>query len=267
MLLLGPFAVPWALLILLAALQFGSWLAHKLAAIHQLELKQHVYWLCTAGLVAARLGFVLQYPQAYANDLLSVLDIRDSGWSASTGFAAATLYTLSFWLRAQYRVGQALMLGVATTALIWWAGLAIVQQFSAPPSALPAWSTLNLQGDHVSFAALQGKPVVVNLWASWCPPCVREMPVLVQAQQAYPDVQFIWLNQQEAAATVARFASLHGIPAVQTWLDAQGFMPQHTGQNGLPTTLFYDAAGQLQAVRNGELSAASLQHYLQQIPR
>ena len=249
MLQLGPFAVPWALLILLAALQFGSWLAHKLAAVHQLELKQHVYWLCNAGLVVARLGFVLQYPQAYANDLLSVLDIRDGGWSASTGFAAATLYAVSFWLRAQYRVGQALVLGVATTALIWWAGLAIVQHFSASPSALPAWSTLNLQGDHVSFAALQGQPV------------------LVQAQQAYPDVQFIWLNQQEAAATVARFASLHGIPAVQTWLDAQGFMPQHTGQNGLPTTLFYDAAGQLQAVRNGELSAASLQHYLQQIPR
>ena len=39
MLQLGPFAVPWALLILLAALQLGSWLAHKLAAVHQLELK------------------------------------------------------------------------------------------------------------------------------------------------------------------------------------------------------------------------------------
>ena len=103
--------------------------------------------------------------------------------------------------------------------------------------------------------------------------CERNTPLSfwLRAQyrvgQALIHVQFIWLNQQEAAATVARFTSLHGIPAVQTWLDAQGFMPKHTGQNGLPTTLFYDAAGQLQAVRNGELSAASLQHYLKQITR
>jgi len=65
MLELGIFAVPWALLIFLTALQLGTWVAHKLAVIHQLELKPHMFWLCATGLVAARLGFVLQYPQAY----------------------------------------------------------------------------------------------------------------------------------------------------------------------------------------------------------
>ena len=107
--------------------------------------------------------------------------------------------------------------------------------------------------------------MVVNLWASWCPLCVREMSVLVSAHQRHPEVQFIWLNQQEPAASIVRFVNLHGLPAAQTWLDPQGFMAQHIGDNGLPTTLFYDASGQLQAVRNGELSAASLQHYLKQI--
>jgi prolipoprotein diacylglyceryltransferase len=90
MLELGIFAVPWALLIFLTALQLGTWVAHKLAA---------------------RLGFVLQYPQAYGAAPFSVLDIRDGGWSAIAGFGTATLYALSLGLRAQYKKAQSLMLG------------------------------------------------------------------------------------------------------------------------------------------------------------
>ncbi|MFZ7311473.1 TlpA family protein disulfide reductase [Comamonas jiangduensis] len=122
--------------------------------------------------------------------------------------------------------------------------MGLLDQFGAPPSAIPAWETLNFQGETVDLAALQGKPVVVNLWASWCPLCVREMSVLVSAHQRHPEVQFIWLNQQEPAASIVRFVNLHGLPAAQTWLDPQGFMAHSTlGAMGCPQRCFTTPQG------------------------
>src|SRR5690606_40886240 len=56
-----------------------------------------------------------------------------------------------------------------------------------------------LEGGEVRLPTFIGQPTVVNLWATWCPPCRREMPVLRDAQQRYPDIAFIFANQGESA--------------------------------------------------------------------
>ncbi len=70
---------------------------------------------------------------------------------------------------------------------------------------IPDISVRDIDGQPVSLQDLAGKPLVINLWATWCPPCRREMPVLAAAQQANPDVRFVFVNQGEGQLLVEKF--------------------------------------------------------------
>ena len=61
------------------------------------------------------------------------------------------------------------------------------------------------------LAGFIGTPTVLNLWATWCPPCRREMPVLQQAQGANPDVNFVFINQGEKADDIQGFIDRQGL--------------------------------------------------------
>ena len=116
----------------------------------------------------------------------------------------------------------------------------------------------------VSLESLnQGQPTVVNLWATWCPPCIREMPVLEKAQSDYPGVSFVFANQGEHPETIKRFLSEQNLNLEHVLSDRQGGFGRATGSQGLPTTLFYNAQGNLVDSHMGELSKASLVHSLE----
>lgn len=264
MLNLGPLALPWGLLLLLVSWQIGSWLAHRHARHQHLDLRWHAYALPLTVLFGARLGFVVEHIQAYAAAPWQIIDIRDGGWSHWSGLAVGAVYVAAMVWRKR-PANRALLSGFALAALIWLAGQALLQLKQPTQTSLPSFSTLNLLGESVQLDALKGQPVVVNLWASWCPPCRREMPVLMAGQQNHPDIQFIWINQGEPAQQVHRYATQQGLPAAQTWLDTSLFLAQSLQQRSLPTTLFYGAAGNLTAIRNGELSTATLESHVEAI--
>ena len=114
-------------------------------------------------------------------------------------------------------------------------------------------------------ALAAGQPLVVNLWASWCPPCRREMPVLAAAQQRTSGVRFVFANQGEDAAAVLRYlaASNKELQLSNVVFDPTAALGRAVGSKALPTTLFYDATGRLVDTHLGELSAASLASKLQ----
>ena len=89
--------------------------------------------------------------------------------------------------------------------------------------------------------------MVVNLWASWCPPCRREMPVLAAAQKQQPWASFVFANQGESNATVQRYLSDSQLDLVNVTLDRDTRLGFVAGSMALPITLFYDAQGQLVA--------------------
>ena len=127
--------------------------------------------------------------------------------------------------------------------------------------SLPAFMGSVGQDIRNGLAALAaGKPMVVNLWATWCPPCRREMPVLAAAQKQETGVSFVFVNQGEAGAgaTAQRYLSIEKIELTNVLLDQGARLGREVGSGSLPTTLFYDANGRLVDTHLGQLSAASL---------
>lgn len=253
----GPFALQASVLVALAALGLGWFVAGRIGRRAALKLDPALYAVTAAGLLAARIGFVLQNGAAYLASPASVLNIRDGGWSPAAGFAVAVLATGLLALRRR-ALGKPLAAGLATAAAVWFAAAGMSALVEEPPARLPALSLRTLDGGELALQQLAGRPVVLNLWATWCPPCIREMPTLQEAQRQRPDVQFVFVNQGETAQKVQAFLGARQLAIGNVLLDANGEVAAELGARALPTTVFFDAQGRLQAARVGELTPAML---------
>ena len=115
-----------------------------------------------------------------------------------------------------------------------------------------------LQGEPIRLSALTGKPSVINLWAAWCGPCRREMPVLRDAQAHYPGMTFVFANQGEAAGTVQEYLTSAHITVANVVLDSRRDIAHLAGAAVVPTTLFFDRQGALRTMHQGALSSEEL---------
>jgi thiol-disulfide isomerase/thioredoxin len=107
-------------------------------------------------------------------------------------------------------------------------------------------------------AVAAGKPAVVNLWATWCPPCRMELPFLAEAQQQEPGIAFVFVDQGEDAVTVDRYLSAVRLNLSNVMLDTGNKIGREIGSTGLPITLFYDAEGRMVDSHLGALSPSLL---------
>lgn len=135
---------------------------------------------------------------------------------------------------------------------------------SVEGGSIPAIQLTDLDGEEVDLQQFEGRPVVVNLWATWCPPCRREMPVLEQAAAESPDVAFVFANQAESAGLVRDFLDGEGLELDNVLLDADSEVARHFQARALPTTLFFGSDGELSDVHLGEVSRAQLANYLRE---
>lgn len=256
---LGPFSVQVSHLLVLASLLVAAGVGHLAGRRQQAGIVNVLSDMAWAGLLVARIAFVATWFDLYRDAPWSILDIRDGGFSPWAGLAAALLVAIVHgWHRAALR--KPLALGLTAGALTWAAMSGALGTFdNTPRPALPKVSLITLAGEPTDLAALaKGQPMVVNLWASWCPPCRREMPVLAEAQQRETGITFVFANQSEDAATALRYLSASALSLANVVLDPGAELGRAVGSTGLPTTLFYDASGQLADTHLGELSAASL---------
>jgi thiol:disulfide interchange protein DsbG len=142
--------------------------------------------------------------------------------------------------------------GLASWAVLG-GSLALMQQSTLK---LPATELATLDRGTTSLSAMSGKPMVVNLWATWCPPCRREMPVLADAQARRGDVTFAFVNQGEPENVIREYLRGEDMQLRNVLLDLFSSVSQEAGSRGLPTTLFFDADGRLVDTHMGELSEA-----------
>lgn len=114
-------------------------------------------------------------------------------------------------------------------------------------------TTINmLDGSTVNLEDYRGQTVVVNFWASWCPPCRAEMPMLNAYYQQHKgdDFTLIAVNSEESAATARSFIEQTGY-TFPVGLDEDGRLAREYAITGLPLTLVYNANGELVYRHNG----------------
>ena len=128
----------------------------------------------------------------------------------------------------------------------------------ATPEALPATSVPQFED---LLVHLEGTPVVVNAWASWCGPCEAETPKLVEAADRHPDVQFLGVDTQDSREGAEGFIAEHHVPYPSVF-DPTGAILTSLNASGPPITVFYRADGTVEGTVPGELSQEALDQHL-----
>ncbi len=111
--------------------------------------------------------------------------------------------------------------------------------------AIPQFTLTDPDGGKLELASLIGKPLLVNLWATWCAPCVAELPSLDRlAGERSGDLQVLAVSQDMGEpARVAAFMAGRGLKVLKPWLDPKGDLAFGYQAPSLPITIYYDAAG------------------------
>jgi thiol-disulfide isomerase/thioredoxin len=211
-------------------------------------------WALIVGLTAARLGHVIENASSFAAEPWRILAVWQGGfsWPWAAGSVAAVSVAL-------VRTRRTAMGAVVSLALALFAWNVVWQLTNATPSTpMPDVALENIRGGDTSLMAFTGKPVVVNLWASWCPPCRREMPMMAEMAAARDDVTFLFVNQGERRTTIENYLNNEKLTLSNVLLDARMDVPRHYATPGLPVTLFIGADGKLRSIHVGEISREAL---------
>jgi peroxiredoxin len=129
----------------------------------------------------------------------------------------------------------------------------------------PDFTAFNSKGEQVQLSNYRGKAVMINFWASWCTPCVREMPLVHElAQQNENSVETLFVNVGESKGTINEFMNSHqfDFPVI---VDATGKVSKLYRITGMPATMVIDRAGQFSHILLGELTEdIPLQQWLEE---
>lgn len=218
-------------------------------------------WLAASvlfGLLAARAAYVIGNAGAFADAPLRALAVWEGGLSGQAAMVAVTLVSAVSLSGARANLGP--LLSVIAIGLVAGQGAAVV---SGPGPALPdpalRYETLDGTGFDLASQTAAGRPVVLNLWATWCGPCRRELPVFEAVLAEHDDITFAFASQREPADRVALYLLSEGIDLPNVVFDTDGALGRRYASFGLPTTLFLGADGAVRAVNVGEMSRAQIE--------
>ncbi len=141
-----------------------------------------------------------------------------------------------------------------------WLALLLIGFCSAAFAA--DFSFKDLQGKEHRLSDYKGKWVLVNFWATWCPPCLHEIPELISLHNAHKDIQVIGLAMDSGTAkVVAAFAKKQGMIYTVALSDRK--LQAQIGEiEGLPTSFLYNPQGEQVSYKVGEVTREGIEDYI-----
>lgn len=206
------------------------------------------------GVAAARLGHVAIHWETFALEPWRIAAVWQGGFHWPTGVIVAIALLFMLVRPASQRMGG--LASLAAGLFVWHAATLLTS--GVEPIGLSQQPLHTLAHQPVQLASLGDRPMVINLWAAWCPPCRREMPMMADVAAATSDVTFVFANQGEDAARIRTYLAQEGLQLPNVLLDGLGELGRHYGAMGLPSTLFIDADGTLTDMHLGEISREAL---------
>lgn len=132
-------------------------------------------------------------------------------------------------------------------------------------AAAPELTFTTFDGEERTFADYEGQPLVVNFFASWCAPCVAEMPDIEAVHQELGDqVQFLGMNFSDRRSDADGIIDQTGI-TYEVASDRDGEVFEAFEANAMPTTVFIDAEGRVVDLRSGKLSEDELRRRVERL--
>nr|WP_047166338.1 TlpA disulfide reductase family protein [Sphingomonas sp. Y57] len=231
-------------------LSLGAWIGKRTGSG-----AGRVAWMAAlAGIVAARIAYVVENRTAFAVDPWAALAFWQGGFTLWAGAAAGAIMVILLLGRRQ----RAMVALLASLAALLLAHAGLSHWLAAPVRPLPQGVVLTgMDGRKLPLDHLRGRPFVINLWASWCGPCRREMPMLIDVASR-SDVPILLVNQRETPSTVAAFLERERLPISSIVIDPAGVMGDAARVQGFPTTLFVDGSARIRSIQVGEISRAAL---------
>ncbi|MDE3795788.1 TlpA family protein disulfide reductase [Sinorhizobium meliloti] len=212
-------------------------------------------WTTTAalsGVFGARAVHVLTHFESFAWEPWRIPAIWQGGFSWLGGLLGVAFATAVLWRKAP-RAAPWAAISLGAGLFTWVVATSLVSGTAAPRAPDAPYAALNRR-ETISIAKRTGRPAVLNLWASWCPPCRREMPILADMARSNPHVDFLFANQGEGKEVVAAYLRQTGIDLDIILLDHFAELSRHYGAFGLPATLFINPDGALVTSHLGEIS-------------
>ncbi len=126
-----------------------------------------------------------------------------------------------------------------------------------PAKSAPSVSFTDAAGTRHALSSYKGKYVLLNMWATWCVPCVAELPALTKLQAAAPNITILAVNMDRGQVDAAGFLKSHNAASLGSLRDTDIALMRNFGAFGLPTTVLIDPKGNVVGRAEGPAEWAS----------